>query len=76
MCNVKKIKGLLKRYVYGMCNGLFPPTETETDPHTDSCTMQVFSLVWRRIPIPLLKYSKIGMEICLWDGDLSLKWVQ
>ena len=59
-------------------NGLFPPTETEmeTDPHTDSCTMLVFALVWRWIPIPLLKYSKIGMEISPWDGDPSLKWVQ
>ena len=45
--------------------GLFPPMETETemDSHTDYCTKQVFPLVQRRIPIPLLKYSKIGMEI-------------
>ena len=46
------------------------------DSHTDYCTEQVFPLVWRRIPIPLLKYSKIGMEICPWNGDPSLKWVQ
>ena len=48
------------------CYGLFPPmeTETETDSHMDYCTKQVFPLVQRWIPIPLLKYSKIGTEIC------------
>ena len=58
--------------------GLFPPTETvtEKDSHMDYHTEQVFPLVRRQIPIPLLKYSKIGMEICPWDRDLSLKWVQ
>ena len=24
----------------------------------------------------LIQMYGIGMEICLWDGDLSLKWVQ
>ena len=58
--NQRTFKSIALRY-----NGLFPPTETEmeTDPHTDSCNMQVFTLVRRRIPIPLLKYSKIGTEI-------------
>ena len=57
------LKGAHKRY-YDETNGLFPPTETETDSHKDYCTTQVFPLVWRQIPIPLLKYSKIGTEIC------------
>ena len=51
------LKEAHKRY-YDETNGLFPPTETETD----YCTKQVFRLVWRQIPIPLLKYSKIGTE--------------
>ena len=38
-------------------------TETETDSHTEYSTKQVFPLVRRQIPIPLLKYSKIGPEI-------------
>ena len=59
-------------------HGLFPPTETETetDFHMDYCTKQVFPLVWRRIPIPLLKYSKTGTVMCPADRDPSLKWVQ
>ena len=61
-------------HVKKACIMLFPPMET--DSHMDYCTEQVFPLVWRWIPIPLLKYSKIGMEICPWDRDPSLKWVQ
>ena len=56
--------------------GLFLPTETEMDSHMDYCTKQVFPLVQTQIPIPSLKYSKVGMEMCPWDGDPSLKWVQ
>ena len=48
--------------------GLFPPIETETDSHTDYCTKQVFPLVQRWIPIPILKYSKIETEICPYNG--------
>ena len=40
-------------------NGLFPPTETDTDSQTDFCTMQVFPLVRsrRRIRTPFPMFT-------------------
>ena len=71
---MQKVVSKLIRHV----DGLFPSMETEmeTDSHTDYCTKQVFQLVRRQMSTPLLKYSKIGIEIRPWDRDPSLKWVQ
>ena len=34
-------------YIY-ICNGLFPPpdSDSDSDSKTDSCTLQVFPLAW------------------------------
>ena len=42
----------------------------------DSCTMQDFSTGSDSDSDPLIEMYGIGMEICPWDGDPSLKWVQ
>ena len=35
---------------------------------------RIFSLVWIRTL--LIEMYITGTEVCPWDGDLSLKWVQ
>ena len=59
-----------------LCNGLFPLPETDSNPDSDSdsCTMQDFSTHSDSDSNPLIKMYGIGMEICPWDGDLSLGW--
>ena len=54
--------------------GLVPLPETDSD--SDSCTVQDFSTGSDFDSDPLIQMYGIGMEICPWDGDLSLKWVQ
>ena len=57
----------------GPC-GLFPLTDSYSD--TDSCSMQDFSTGSDLDSDLLIEMYVIGMEICPWDGDPSLKWVQ
>ena len=54
--------------------GFVPLPETDSD--SDSCTVQDFSTGSDLDSDPLIQMYGIGMEICPWDGDLSLKWVQ
>ena len=59
-------------------NGLFPRQEADSnsDTDTDSCTMQDFSTGLDSDSDPLTERYVIGIEICPWDRDPSLKWVQ
>ena len=58
------------------CYGLFPLPGTDSDSDSDSCIMQDFSTGLDLDSDPLIQMYGIGTEICPWDGDLSLKWVQ
>ena len=51
--------------------GLFPLLDSDSD--TDSCAIQDFSIGSDSDPDPLIEMYVIGMEICPWDRDLSLK---
>ena len=55
-------------------NGLFPMPDSDSD--TDSCTMQDFSIGSDTDSDSLIEMYVIGTEICPWDRDVSLKWVQ
>ena len=59
-------------------NGLFllPDPDSDLDSATNSCTMQNFSIGLDLDSDPLIGMYAIGMGICPWDGDLSLKKVQ
>ena len=60
-------------------NGLFSLADPDSDPYSDSdsCTMQKFHIGSDSDSDPLIEmYVVVGTEICLWDRDLSLKWVQ
>ena len=56
-------------------NGLFPLLDSDSDSNSDteSCTMQDFTIGSDSDSDPLTEMYVIGTEICLWDGDLSLK---
>ena len=47
-----------------------------SDTDTDSCTMQDFPTGSDLDSDPLTEMHVIGTEICPWDRDPSLKWVQ
>ena len=55
-------------------NGLFPLLDSDLD--MDSCTMQHFSIGSDSGSDPLIEMYVIETEICPWESDLSLKWVQ
>ena len=59
-------------------NGLFPLTEVDLDSDTDkeSCNTLNFSSGLDSDSDPLIEIYVIGTEICPWDSDPSLKWVQ
>ena len=59
-------------------NGLYPlpDSDSDLDSDTESCTMQDFSIGLDLDSDPLIEMYVIGTEICPWDGDPSLKWVQ
>ena len=59
-------------------NGLFslPESDLDSDSEMDSCTRQNFSTGSDSDSDPLIEMYVIGMEICPWDRDPSLKWVQ
>ena len=59
-------------YFTSVANGLFPLPDSDTD----SCTMQDFSIGSDSDSDPLVEVYEMGTEICPWDGDPSLKWVQ
>ena len=58
--------------------GLFPLpySDSDSDSVMDSCTMQDFSICSYSDSDPLIEIYVVGMEICPWNRDLSLKWVQ
>ena len=47
------------------------PTRTQ-----DSCTMQKFHIGSDSDSDPLIEMYVVGIEICPWDREMSLKWVQ
>ena len=59
-------------------NGLFPLLDPDSDSDSDtySCTMQAFSIGSNWDSDPLIEMYVIGMKICPWDRDPSLKWAQ
>ena len=63
---------------FNVTNGLFPLPESDSDPdsETNSCIMQDFSIGSDLDSDPLIEMYVIGMEICPWDRDPTLKWVQ
>ena len=50
--------------------------DSDSDLDTDSCTIQCFSIGSDSDSDPLIKMYVIGTEICPWDRDPSLKWIQ
>ena len=59
-------------------NGSFTLLDPDSDPYSDSdsCTMQKIHIGSDSDSDPLIEMYVVGTEICPWDRDLYLKWVQ
>ena len=55
---------------------LCPTLDSDSDSDKDSCNMQDFPIGSDSDSDPLIEMYVKGTEICPWNGDLSLKWVQ